>query len=70
MTTQYLVWNENTLCYSEENSTMLGVLAGKAQTGGRDWINGPFIPAPTDSLRPATVKDFEYFRVHPGGHLA
>jgi hypothetical protein len=34
---KYLVVNENTLCYSQEGTVMLGVLTGSVLRGGRDW---------------------------------
>jgi len=67
--TEYTVVNENTLCYKQEGWTMLGVLAGKITKGGRDWMNGPFFLSPSDKVRPATLQDFEYFRVCSKGHL-
>jgi hypothetical protein len=70
-TTKYFVCNENTLCYQMEGDPMLGVLGGKPQSGGRSNspLEEPFFASPLDKLRPATVKDFEFFRVSPRGHL-
>lgn len=58
---KYLVCNDNTLVYQQFSSTMLGVLA--ASIDGHDWKNGPISPGPSGVLRPATVEDFERFRV-------
>lgn len=58
---KYLVCNENTLCYREQGTTMLGVLSGNVD--GLDWKNGPFLPGSLDALRPATAEDFQRFRV-------
>ncbi len=58
---KYLVFNDNTLCYRQDGTEMLGVLSSNAS--GRDWKNGPFLPAASDQLRPATVADFDRFRV-------
>jgi hypothetical protein len=68
--TKYYVLNENTLIYSQEGTTLYGVLAGKIQLGGHDWLNGPISVGRLDVLRAATLEDFEYFRVDPKGHIA
>jgi len=70
MSTQYFVCNENTLCYQNDGDTCLGVLADKPIKGGRAWLSGPFTPTPSDRLRPATLADFDYYRVDPTGHIA
>ena len=61
MNTQYLVWEENTLCYTIGNTSILGVLA--SNINGRDPKNGGFIPVSSDKLRDATKEDFKTFRV-------
>lgn len=48
----------------------LAILASKPQLGGHDWINGPVSVGPADMLRPATLDDFDFFRVDPTGHIA
>lgn len=58
---KYLVFNEDTLCYREDGTPMLGVLA--SAPAGRGWMNGPFLPQPEDTLRAATTADFDRFRV-------
>jgi len=58
---KYLVFNEDTLCYREDGTPMLGVLASTPT--GRDWMNGPFLVQPEDTLRAATTADFDRFRV-------
>lgn len=68
--TSYHVLNENTLCYLQEGSSLYGVLAGKPQLGGHDWINGPVAVSSLDVLRPATLEDFDFYRVSPAGHIA
>lgn len=70
MTTQYLVLNENTLCYRIEGDPMLGVLGGKPQLGGKSNspLEEPFYPSPLDKERPATKADFAYFRVSSKGY--
>lgn len=60
---KYLVVNENTLCYAQEGTVMLGVLTGSVLRGGRDWKNGAIFVAPSDKVRPATEEDFESYRV-------
>ena len=44
---------------------VFGVLAGKLQLGGHDWISGPVSIAKNDVLRSATLEDFAFFRVDP-----
>lgn len=67
---KYVVKNENTLCYRQEGSSLLGVLAGSVLRGGHDWKNGAVAVLPTDTLRDATLEDFEFYRVCPRGHIA
>lgn len=59
--TTYLVHDDSTLCYAEPGNSQLGVLAGNVH--GKNWRNGPFTPGPNDNVRPATLEDFERFRV-------
>jgi len=66
--TTYHVEGEHSLLYRQEGMHDYGILTGKPQLGGRNWIDGVCIPDPRD-LRPATVADFEFFRVCPKGHL-
>jgi hypothetical protein len=66
----HYVLNEHTLCYSQVGTSFYGVLAGKPQLGGHDWKNGPISVVSTDTLRPATLEDFEFYRVCPKGHIA
>ncbi|OSO51462.1 hypothetical protein BV363_03017 [Pseudomonas syringae pv. actinidiae] len=68
--TSYHVLNENTLCYLQDGAGLYGVLAGKPQHGGHDWINGPVVVSSLDKLRPATLEDFNFYRVCPAGHIA
>ncbi len=68
--TSYHVLNENTLCYLQDGSSLYGVLAGKPQLGGHNWINGPVAVSNLDKLRPATLEDFDFYRVCPKGHIA
>lgn len=65
MTVRYIVHDENALCYVDEarNDLLMGVLVGDVFKGGPDWKNGPI--AKTGSVRPATLEDFERFRVKP-----
>lgn len=67
---KYVVKNENTLCYRQEGSELLGVLAGSVIRGGHDWKNGAVSVGPSDTLRPATLEDFDAYRVCPKGHIA
>lgn len=70
--TEYLVLNEHTLIYRRpEFGALAGVLQGDIFAGGHDWKNGTCAPLPgIDQLRPATLADFERFRVCPKGHIA
>lgn len=63
----YVVLDEHTLGYLlEASSQLMGVLAGSALRGGHDWKNGPVPITPGDPrIRPATLADFETFRVVP-----
>lgn len=68
---KYFVKNANTLGYiNDEQPNMFGVLAGKPQLGGDDWMNGPVPVSPSDKLVPATIADFDFFRVCHKGHIA
>lgn len=69
MMDKYIVKNENTLCYRQEGTQFVGVLAGSVIRGGHNPLNGSIIIAPSDALRPATLEDFEFFRVCPKGHI-
>jgi len=70
-TTKYLVVNENTLVYQIEGDTMVGVLGGKPQLGGRSnsAMEEPFALKESDKVRTATEKDFDYFRVSSKGYF-
>ena len=67
----YYVYEGNTLGYV--NRAQPSVFCPlSANIHGRDWRNGPFhlLPAEVDALSPATLEDFERFRVCPKGHIA
>lgn len=70
-TTKYIVINENTLGYQIPGDTMVGVLGGKPQLGGRSNspLEEPFMLVPSDKVRTATVKDFDFFRVCSKGYF-
>lgn len=61
---RYVVHGENALGYIHERTPwLMGVLAGCVWSGGPDPKNGPIaVSAPT---RPATMADFDRFRVIP-----
>lgn len=63
---RYVVLGEHTLGYLQEGTVMMGVLAGSVIKGGHSWKNGPvaIVPGYTQ-LRPATLSDFEVYRVLP-----
>lgn len=64
MSTRYIVIEGHTLGYQQDGmrSNSAGVLA--ATVGGYDWKNGS-VPVSEQSTRPATLADFERFRVVP-----
>ena len=67
----YAVLNEHTLGYvTDAQPNWFGVLASKPQRGGYDPKNGPVSIANGAGLRPATLADFEFYRVCPKGHIA
>lgn len=60
------VYRESLLIVGNVDSLFFDVLAGNMN--GRTWINGPVIPA-RDEMKPATIRDFELFRVCHKGYL-
>ncbi len=64
-TAKYVVLNENTLGYlNEVTPNTMGVLASSVIRGGHLWIDGPVTIVPTvDKLRPATLEDFDAYRI-------
>lgn len=70
MPTQYYVKDGHTLGYIDDRQpNSFGVLAGKPQLGGHDSLQGYVQVSRLDVLRPATLADFEFFRVSPKGHM-
>lgn len=69
---KYIVVNENCLGYTDDLTVpfQMGVLQGSVARGGPDWRNGPVFVTSSDQFRPATLKDFEDYRVSPKGHIA
>ncbi len=70
MRTQYVVRDENILGYICGN--FLGILHASILKGANVCrLSGTtYLPIDKSRIRPATLKDFEEFRVHPGGHVA
>lgn len=70
MKTQYVVRDENILGYIVGN--FLGILHASVLRGANTCRlqTLTYIPIDKSRVRPATLKDFETFRVHPGGHVA
>lgn len=67
---KYVVLGEHTLCYRIPQAPLtLGVLAGSVIRGGHNPLNGPVSILPNEKMRPATIEDFEFFRVCHVGHL-
>lgn len=64
---EYLVMNENCLGYAyAEQPHLFNILA--SAIGGPHHLSTP-IPMDRPNTRPATLADFERYRVHPKGHL-
>ena len=60
----YVVVNENTLGYIQpERPSWFNVLHGSVFKGGRNWKNGAVPLSPNDQVRPATLEDFDEYRV-------
>lgn len=69
-TLQYVVVNENCLGIIREGwLDQVEVLAGSVIKRGPSPLNGPAPIGSLDHVRPATLADFEAFRVSPLGHL-
>lgn len=66
--TTYWVWKEHSLLYHHGEGALYGVLGASLIRGGPDWRNGPVCPSPGD-LRPATLEDFDTYRVCARGHV-
>jgi hypothetical protein len=62
---RYVVLDENTLGYiNSEQPDVLGVLAASILRGAvHSWLDGPVAILQTKNIRPATVADFNAFRV-------
>lgn len=67
----YFVLNGHTLGYVniDRAPAQFNVLQGSVLLGGHDWKNGPVAITRRDVLVPATIADFERFRVSHKGHL-
>lgn len=66
----YFVKDGHTLGFVyDEQPHFFNILAGKPPLGGHDWKDGFVAVDPSDSLIPATLADFEAFRVCSKGHL-
>lgn len=67
--TKYFVEGGHTLLYSIPGSIFYGILAEMVHRGARGASGTNCMPDPSD-LRPATIEDFDDFRVCHKGHLA
>jgi hypothetical protein len=66
--TLYFVLNNNTLGYVYETDlSTFWPLA--ANVDGYDWKNGAVAVGKHDILKPATISDFDKFRVRHEGHI-
>jgi hypothetical protein len=65
--TKYLVGDEHTLVYQQEGTNRLGVLHGSILRGSPYGgpLQGPVPAFMFKVLRPATLQDFEDYRVMP-----
>jgi hypothetical protein len=69
-TARYFVKDGHTLGYVyDEAPGQFNVLHGSVLKGGHDWKNGPVAISPICKLEPATLADFEEYRVCPKGHI-
>lgn len=68
---RYVVKDNHTLgCIYERQPHLMQVLGASVIRGGHDWKNGLVAILPgIDNIRPATLSDFDFFRVSPKGHL-
>ena len=68
---KYFVSDENTLCYHIPNHPWgwFGVLGSSVLRGGLNSDDGSYPPSMAKNVRPATLADFEFFRVSPVGHI-
>jgi hypothetical protein len=67
---RYVVANENALGIIRDGwPNQMEVLSGSVIKGGPNPLHGPVPIGPLDLVRPATLADFEAFRVSPLGHL-
>jgi len=70
MTSRCFVKDGHTLgVIRDERPDWFEPLAGSVLKGGHDWRNGPVPISPMDKIVPATLEDFDFFRVDPRGHL-
>lgn len=61
----YYIMNGHTIGYVfDQQPGVLCVLASKPQLGA-DWSEEPKQVTSKDKMKPATLKDFEFFRVQP-----
>lgn len=69
MNAEYIVINENTLGYFQTPNCkqigFYGVLSQAILLGGKHWMDGPCFTSPLDTIRPATLQDFDTFRLNP-----
>jgi hypothetical protein len=65
-TSEYFVEDEKTLVYEmSADKFFYGILASSVRRGGRLSLQGCFPKGVVGTLRPATLADFEFFRVVP-----
>jgi len=67
---RYVVMNENTLGYiNDDRPNIMGILQGTVLKGGHSWLKGSVSISPSDSIRDATMRDFDEYRVVPPPHF-
>lgn len=75
MSTKYIVLNEHTLGYllykdPKSEFQYMSILHASILKGSpHNWLNGSVLISPSDTIRPATLQDFEDFRVCSKGHF-
>ena len=71
MKIKFVVINDNIFGYVNPNQpNQAGVLASSIIRGAsHTWMDGPYpLPVSGDNVRPATLADFDSFRVSTGGY--
>ena len=66
---KYYVLNDDTLGYIDPQSPTYFSVLHASILRGATRLTGPFMLSPLDTMRPASIADFEAYRVCHRGHL-